>query len=389
VWKDQPQCVFHAEHTNSREQLEHLEKLIENKDGMWRGFQFGGPVQMSDREIAFRIDASYAAFASLDLSKVQFTAEVKLTAAHIKGNFSAKGSTFQASADFDRCQFDGDVTLQHIKFSAPVSFHNAEFKGRMFFRVHFFKRVNLNSAIFHRSVQFAGWRNVNLQVSSAMMSIEAAGTLSAVGGKPLTLLERTHVLWRRVRTTAQGIRRRLSSALSKTWALIDRSVEAIRRRYARSNPNDEIFDVFGDQAELTSVDFASPNQVTFTTANLSKVYFRGTNLRGARFYAVNWYQPELGRNGLYDEIFIAKNPDGAFRHLHLPVLEETCRNLRAALEDSRNYAEAADFYVGEMEARRARFGLLRRHLFSVESLYPDTRATMGQASAERSWFFSQ
>jgi uncharacterized protein YjbI with pentapeptide repeats len=364
--------------------LEHLEKLIESKDGMWRGFQFPGPVQMSDRQFPFPVDASYAKFASLDFTKVQFGAEVKLTAAHVAGNFGAQGTTFQGNANFDRCQFDSDVTLQHVKFNEQSSFHRAEFRGRVFLRVYFLRRTNFSSTIFHRAVHFAGWRNISIQLSSAAMAISAVGTLSVAGGTPLTLLQRTRILMSRLNATAHAVRRRLLNALSKAYASIDQSVKTIRRRYARSSPNVDVFDVFGDEAEMTSVEFASPTQVTFTNANLSKAYFRGTNLRGARFYAVNWHQPELGRNGLYDEIFIAKSQDGAFRYQHLPLLEETCRNLRAALEDSRNYAEAADFYIGEMEARRAKLGFLRRHLFSVEALYryaSDYGASVGKALA--------
>jgi uncharacterized protein YjbI with pentapeptide repeats len=127
--------------------------------------------------------------------------------------------------------------------------------------------------------------------------------------------------------------------------------------------------MFEVDGQLQDVVFLKPDQTTFSQVDLSHVYFRGTNLRGIRFLGVVWWQPRLERNGLYDELFIRLSKDGPFRYQNLPVLEETCRNARVALEENRSFGIASDFYVGEMEAARAQLSFLKRHLFSVAALY--------------------
>ena len=102
---------------------------------------------------------------------------------------------------------------------------------------------------------------------------------------------------------------------------------------------------------------------------MSHVYVRGTNFRGSRFLAVNWYQSELGRDGLYDELLIKNTADAHFRQKNLSILEDSYRNIRAALEENLRYSAAADFYVGEMEARRSQLNLLERHFFSIPAWY--------------------
>jgi hypothetical protein len=127
--------------------------------------------------------------------------------------------------------------------------------------------------------------------------------------------------------------------------------------------------MFEGEGQFQGVIFLKPDQILFSEVDLSRVHFRGTNLRGVRFLGVKWWQPIFNRNGLYDEVFIKRSVDGPFRHVSLPVLEETCRNARVALEENRSFNTASDFYIAEMEAVREQQGFCRRHLFSVTALY--------------------
>lgn len=61
--------------------------------------------------------------------------------------------------------------------------------------------------------------------------------------------------------------------------------------------------------------------------------------------------------------------DSVERKYLLPELERQYRDIRVALEDSKDYRSATGFYVGEMEARRRQMNILRRYSFSVEALY--------------------
>ena len=144
---------------------------------------------------------------------------------------------------------------------------------------------------------------------------------------------------------------------------------SVLRQFAKVDPDSQVFRMFETEGQLQDVVFLKPDQTTFSQVDLSHVNFRGTNLRGVRFLGVIWWQSKLGRNGLYDELFIRLSKDGPFRYQNLPVLEETCRNARVALEENRSFGMASDFYVGEMEAARAQLSFLKRHLFSVVALY--------------------
>jgi len=102
---------------------------------------------------------------------------------------------------------------------------------------------------------------------------------------------------------------------------------------------------------------------------MSKVYLLGTNFRGSRFLGVNWYQPKLKRNGLHEDWWIRDSGDASHMRKYFPQLEESYRNIRAALEDNLNYQAAADFYVGEMDAQRSQLNIFQKHFFSVVAWY--------------------
>lgn len=373
TWQHSQFCLLHMSRLASPtptddDRLKELEALIKADDGDWRGFSFPSELAFGNQTISFKVDASYASFGTLKLHKVRFLQEVYFANTNFSGGLTAEGTTFEKSADFSGCQFGGGITLLTVKFSKPATFHRAEFRDRAFFRAFFLERVNFNESIFHRSANFTGWRNIYARLRGiSSMGMTATATIS--GGNPPTQRERFIRQFQALKVKLKYIFSYITSSLLKLCKSLQATANTIKKRYSRNNSDEELFDVFGDGADMESVEFINPSQVIFTNADLSKVYFRGTNLRGARFYAVNWYQPELHRNGLFDELFITNNPDGAFRHRNLPVLEETCRNLRAALEDGKNYAAAADFYVGEMEARRKGLSFVERHLFSVEALY--------------------
>jgi hypothetical protein len=141
------------------------------------------------------------------------------------------------------------------------------------------------------------------------------------------------------------------------------------RSFSTQNQGTKIYRVFEGEGQLQNVVFVKPDQVSFSEVDLSRVYFRGTDLRGVRFLGVNWWQPKLGRNGLHDELFIRLSKDGPFRFQNLPALEQTCRNVRVSLEESRDFNVASDFYIAEMEALRSRLPFLKRYFFSVAALY--------------------
>lgn len=111
--------------------------------------------------------------------------------------------------------------------------------------------------------------------------------------------------------------------------------------------------------------FRDPTHTTFQDVDLRRASFKGVSLVGVRFYSTNFYQPQLKRNGLYNEIQgMQKNKNAAGGQLfkkpdekhvkHYRYLIHEYRQLRMAMEISKDYTKAHDFYIGEMEARQNR-----------------------------------
>jgi hypothetical protein len=101
------------------------------------------------------------------------------------------------------------------------------------------------------------------------------------------------------------------------------------------------------EVSFTQVKFLKPEKASFTTVDLSKFKFIGTDLRKVEFVDVDWYKEKgRGRNKIYDEVSPeSKLPD-------YPWIAQVYKRLRANYEENLNYAEAGDFHIGEMEMRR-------------------------------------
>ncbi|MCI0506177.1 MAG: hypothetical protein L0Z73_08705 [Gammaproteobacteria bacterium] len=120
---------------------------------------------------------------------------------------------------------------------------------------------------------------------------------------------------------------------------------------------------------MDDVIFYRLDRVKFSLVDMSKAGLFNTNLIGATFFNVNWYQKCIGRNGLAKECITRKSSERWVVLHDNKVLEQSCHNIRLALERNKDYLVASDFYVGEMEARLRQYGFARRYLLSVEALY--------------------
>ncbi len=90
--------------------------------------------------------------------------------------------------------------------------------------------------------------------------------------------------------------------------------------------------------------FERPERVRFDSFDLRRTSFAGTNLRQVRFHDVKWPRRRGSRAVVYDEIRPNPADPEAIRLLY--------RDLKASLEDARDWVVAGDFYYGEMEIRR-------------------------------------
>jgi hypothetical protein len=123
--------------------------------------------------------------------------------------------------------------------------------------------------------------------------------------------------------------------------------------------------VFNGDVHLEAIDFRRPDRVQFRMVDLSQALTMDTDFRKTRFDEIKWCTFE-SRKGLYVERWA--NPSGGPSRLDA-MIEGSYRNIRAALEESRDFQSATDFYIGEMEARRRQLSTLQRKFFSIEWMY--------------------
>jgi uncharacterized protein YjbI with pentapeptide repeats len=340
---------------------------IAAEDGDWRGFIFPRGVKFP-KQLDFPIIARGCRFNTLELNNVVFKAPIDFKESVFRDGATFRNVTFQDTVSFDQCHFDGPADFLNIQCRKPATFARTDFSQRSILRINFQGSANFNQAVFRHGVNFAGWRSVTVTSDSGIAwNVAGAATIST-GRKP-TIRERILKKMTAARIWIRDKWRRLKRQRIEWAKKVQGHYRALLRQFAKTDPGTELFHMFESEGHFEDVAFLKPDQTLFSQVDLSRVYFRGTNLRGVQFLGVKWWQPKLGRNGLYDELFIRLSKDGPFLHQYLPVLEETCRNARVALEENRSFNMASDFYVGEMEASRAQLGLLRRHLFSVAALY--------------------
>lgn len=318
-----------------------LDLLLEQKDGNWDGFVFPSIFRLPNR-IEFPVYLRWARFTVFGLNNTTFEDAVDFSDSIFLGNVIFRRVTFDSSATYDRCRFEACFELQKTHFKQSVSFHRAEFSKRAVFMACFSGTCNLNETTPREDVNFAGWSETFLRGS---------GTVSLPQSTKLTA-------WQNIKMQFQPIQ-----------AKMNRLFHQEIRRFKTQDKGLKVFRVFDGDGKLQDVFFVKPDQVSFSEADLSRVDFRGTNLRGVHFLGVKWWQPKLGRNGLCEELSIRLSNDGPHRVRNLPALEQTCRNVRVSLEESRDFNIASDFYIAEMEALRAQLSFSKRYLFSVTACY--------------------
>ncbi len=146
--------------------------------------------------------------------------------------------------------------------------------------------------------------------------------------------------------------------------------------------------LFGDKTDnnfkvvgFDNVIFGKPTQTLFQDVDLRKASFNAVSLVGVRFNNTDFYQQELGRNGICNEVkelqrrvgttrkwFTRTKPDNNSLKHNRNLIHEY-RQLRMAMENNKDYVKAHEFYVGEMEARQRREWSFILKLYRISSYY--------------------
>lgn len=373
----EPYCIFHYGcNQKSNEDIldnpqfqEDFDEIINSGDGEWIGFVFPTGIKLP-KIIPFAVDARECRLNSVELDNVTFKESVDFSGSVFKKSLIIKNTNFESSAKFERCQFEGIVEFLFVHFKGTSSFAYADFAKRTLLKTQFKQKAKFNEAIFQDVTIFSGWQNTIIEGSSPMIhSNRFFGAEVTLGGSSLTIKQKIKRVIQKINNLFSKIIEQVKTLVINLSNKTKSYFRQLSRKYAKSDPSIKQFKMFEEEAHFQGVIFLKPDKILFSQVILSKVHFSRTNLRGIRFVGVDWWQPDLKRNGLYDELFIGKSSDGAFRHLNLPMLEETSRNARIALEENKSFNVASDFYVAEMEAVHQQLNFFEKYFFSVIAAY--------------------
>ncbi len=230
---------------------------------------------------------------------------------------------YNSNAYFKDATFSGDVSFMDANFSSNADFKDATFSGKTYFE----------NATFKGNAYFNG----------VTFSDEAGFFRTTFGGE-----------------------------VNFNQARFQKSVRFFGKEENKIF-NSNYFTKF------TLSNFESPENAEFVDVNLSKALFRHCkNLdRVGRFEKVKWSSKSFdifgfklfGRNAVGDEIKMdeANEEDKPYEYI-----AEIYRKLRLNYERNLRFAEAGDFYIGEMEMRRKGnvkiFNLIARN-FSLTTVY--------------------
>ena len=249
--------------------------------------------------------------------------------AHFAGITFSPGSNFKharfhGAADFGRSTFDGEVNFEHARFHGAADFGRSTFDGE----------VNFEHATFSSRASF---RDVTLRADSDFNSV-TFGVLADFGrSKGPGSLRLVDCIWPSQSVLVVG------NARLEIHRLDARAPLTIRTNVGEAADNNE---GNGERHSISLIESTLLHPVIITVGSrLTRSSFESTSgLDQLRFQGDPKWEVRERRKMLHDEI-MGKPPE---------VLEHLYRQLRTGLEASGARPAAADFFYGEMEARRDR-----------------------------------
>jgi len=373
-------CIFHSQypaiHSDIKQFWWRLKRLALKGDGDWRGFNFP---QFSVEKIScpVAVDATGASFQNIKLTDVTFKESVDISKSKALGRVDIQRCNFGKRLAFKHIHFL-DFNFTHIvvggEFLADESVFKGDFKATGTFR----SRASFLRCHFEKKAHFLSTKSYTLSVSSGILAGSTIeGNLVVTKGKSLShiakLKESIKSLLVRLYIDLKKAKKKIYKALVFHKGRIRQGIKHNINKYREKMPHKRkgvtSYYLFEGQASLDEMTFAEPKEVVFKGVNLQNATFRGTDLRGVTFIGNNWYQPELKRNGLIEDIRLRGINNYYDKKDPLPDLENSYRNIRFSLEANKDFSLANDFFIGEMDAKRNQLPWLKRELFSVLALY--------------------
>ena len=373
-------CLFHSEYPAINSDIKRfwwgLKRLALTGDGDWRGFNFP---QISIEQIScpVAVDARGASFQNINLTDVTFEEAVDISGCSISGLVDIQRCKFDKTLAFKKVEFL-DFNFSHVVVNAELLADDSVFKENFKASGTFHNRASFNRCHFEKKAQFLGTKSYTLSLTGKLQgSSTITGNLVVTTDGNLSNIEK---LKERIKSFLNHLYIGLIEAKNKFYKVLRFYKERIRQgikhninKYREKMPHKRkgvtSYYLFEGQASLDEMTFAEPKEVVFKGVNLQNATFRGTDLRGVTFIGNNWYQPELKRHGLIEDIRLRGINNYYDKKDPLPDLENSYRNIRFSLEANKDFSLANDFFIGEMDAKRNQLPWLKKQLFSVLALY--------------------
>ena len=232
--------------------------------------------------------------------------------------FSKKASfnnnKFSKDAHFDGTEFGGDASFRDVEFGGDANFRRVTFSKNAVFSASVFKgKARFQRSNFH-SCEFRGaeFKEVYFKDAVFVNELDFFGVFIESYGKFINT-------------------------------------------------------VFSSGANIGGCDFGEPVKISFNRVNLSKTSFKNTDLSKINFENCTWAKIDKGfisiqrilgeenrRFGLYDEFKLREEKKEGKKPISddYSFIETLNRQLKYNYEEKRNYPDAGEFYISEMEMRR-------------------------------------
>jgi uncharacterized protein YjbI with pentapeptide repeats len=355
-----------------------LYRLIKKGDTDWRGFVYPESIKFERLNIPISINTSYGKFGEVTLKQCEFEHLVNLSNSEFSGDVTCSGSKFKESLNFQGSTFSKACHLTSLHVEIGLQANTCHFKGDFLLSGALKGNCNLNQGVFEKQARFTQYKNITISTltSSMAMSSSVMGVVTLSNGNESVLQLFWLNLMKGYRTYKALAIKKIKQASVKikklyvdTKSKSSNKYKSFRSMFPHKREGVEKHALFLGEAHLQNITFNEPSRVLFKGVDLTKASFGGTDLREVTFIGNVWFNPILKRNGLKEEIRYRNTKNYYDKREQLPALENTYRNIRFAMEASKDFASANDFFIGEMEAKRKQLPFYKRHLFSVDAVY--------------------
>ncbi|MFJ8650649.1 pentapeptide repeat-containing protein [Streptomyces sp. NPDC093546] len=297
-------------------------------------------------------------FGIAQFSGATFSGKASFDEAHFDGHAWFHKATFCGDASFHEATFTGDAGFGHVTFCGDASFPGATFTAHELGPLACKGQLDLSGAVFRGPV--------TIEAAARCLNCRRTRWESAAGMRlRYTTVDLTDAL--------PEVSLSITSRPTELEGMDERVREALRSNYALDERDKERLDEGGKPlVRISSLSGIDAGRLALNDVDLAPCRFTGTvHLDQLSLGHVTFQPSPRVRFHLHRPTLIEEHHWRASKGKKgwKPVKEDDCeanagtiakpsglaplyRQLRKALEDSKNQPDAAGFYYGEMEMRR-------------------------------------